>query len=83
MSLKKYDDLTGEQREKVRVMYSDQETVQHYLYNFDENGNYHGRQFTPETGVIHAESTVKEVVEKVKEEVKEVVKKVTPKKKKK
>lgn len=58
--LKKYSELTKEQKSKVQVMYSDPSNLEMYLYNFDENGNYHGRQFTPEMGVIHAESTVPE-----------------------
>lgn len=72
MSLKKYDELTDVEKKKVSVMYSDQLTVEQYLYNFDEKGEYHGRQYF-HPGTTHAESTV---VEKVKEEVKEVIEKV-------
>lgn len=64
MSLKKYDELTEAEKQKVKVMYSDQSTVQNYLYNFDGE-KYIGRQFyIPEqkdekfdfpTGTVHAE----------------------------
>ena len=72
--LKKYSELTEEEKKKVSIMYSDQETVQHYLYNFDDKGQYHGRQFAPKEGVLVAESTVGEKVEEVTEEAKEEVK---------
>jgi hypothetical protein len=48
--LKKYDELTKEQKEKVKVMYSDLDTLKQYLYNFDDNGKYTGRQYTPPEG---------------------------------
>ena len=83
--LKKYSELTEEQQKKVGLMYSDKDTVGMYLYNFDEHGDYHGRQYAPPSGkdekmgvfgTIHAESTVLDKeetkeVEEVKEEVKE------------
>ena len=50
MSLKKYSELTKEQQEKVKVMYSDLTTVEQYLYNFDDNGDYKGRQYAPPSG---------------------------------
>lgn len=64
--LKKYDELTEEEKKKVTLMYSDKDTVQMYLYNFDEHGNYHGRQYIPPVGLVHAESTVKDVPERPK-----------------
>ena len=65
MSLKKYDELTKEQRAKVQVMYSDLTTLVQHLYNFDDNGDYKGRQYVPPSGkdekvgifgTIHAQS---------------------------
>lgn len=56
MPLKKYDELTREQQARVSVMYSDKNTVTQYLYNFDNQGNYHGRQYAPPVGTIHAEA---------------------------
>ena len=50
MSLKKYSELTEEQKEKVKVMYSDLTDQEQYLYDFDNNGEYHGRQYTPPSG---------------------------------
>jgi hypothetical protein len=92
--LKKYSELTKEQKIQIGAMYSDPSIPEAYLYNFDENGNYHGRQYAPPSGIdnkvgiygtIVSESTVppekSAVVEKIVEEKKpEVVKKVTPKK---
>jgi hypothetical protein len=55
--LKKYDELTEAQQAQVRQMYQNNaETIRQFLYNFDATGKYTGRQFAPETGVIHAES---------------------------
>lgn len=51
MPLKKYDELTEVEKEKVKVMYSDLTDQSQYLYNFDNNGEYHGRQYTPPSGV--------------------------------
>jgi hypothetical protein len=92
--LKKYSELTKEQKEQIKAMYSDPSVPEAYLYNYDDNGVYHGRQYAPPSGkdekvgiygTIVAESTVPPekpaVVEKIVEEKKpEVVKKVTPKK---
>lgn len=82
MSLKKYDELTQEQKDKIKVMYSDPSMPEQYLYNFDENGNYHGRQYA-HPGTTHAESTIPEKAKELVEEVKEVIEKVKPKKTKK
>lgn len=43
--LKPYKDLTEAQKKQVAVMYSDLTSQEQYLYNFDENGKYLGRQF--------------------------------------
>ena len=88
MSLKKYSELTEQEKKLVAVMYSDQSNLEHYLYNFDGE-KYSGRQYAPPSGkdekvglfgTIHAEgveSTKKESpVEKVVEEVKEAIEKV-------
>ena len=56
--LKRYDELTAEQKKLVALMYSDHETLAQFRYNFDDKGKYIGRQFMPETGIIHAESIV-------------------------
>lgn len=70
MSLKKFSELTVKQKEKVKVMYSDLTSQEQYLYNFDDNGDYHGRQYAPPSGVdekvgpygtVLAESTVPEL----------------------
>jgi len=70
--LKKYSELTEEEKKKVFIMFSDQTTVEMYLYNFDKDGGFHGRQYTPPSGkdekvgiygTIVAESTVPEVEE--------------------
>lgn len=70
MMLKKYDELTEKEQKLVSIMYSDQNTVQNYLYNF-EGEKYIGRQFyiPPEktkegliVGTVHAEPLVKEEI---------------------
>ena len=75
--LKKYKELTAEQKKQVSVMYSDPGVLEQYLYNFDENGNYHGRQYNPPEGEteggIHFGRLHIELEDK-KEEVKEVEK---------
>ena len=48
--LKKYSELTKEQKEQIKVMYSDPSIPEAYLYNYDDNGNYHGRQYAPPSG---------------------------------
>ena len=50
--LKKYEQLTEVERKKVQVMYSDQTTVTQYLYNFEDDGTYRGRQFVPSQNVV-------------------------------
>ena len=57
MSLKKYNELTKEEQEKVKVMYSDLTTVEQYLYNFDKD-KYRGRQSVPVAGIIYSEFIV-------------------------
>lgn len=47
MSLKKYSELSEEQKKRVHVMYSNPVNLEMYLYNFDEHNKYHGRQFLP------------------------------------
>ena len=59
MSLKKYNELTKEEQEKVKVMYSDLTTVEQYLYNFDKD-KYLGRQYHPQGMTIHAEPLVED-----------------------
>ena len=44
--LKKYSELTAEQQKLVHLMYSTKETLEQFLYNFDDKGKYIGRQFT-------------------------------------
>ena len=66
MSLKKYSELTEAEKGRVKVMYSDLTNQEQYLYDFDNNGEYHGRQYAPPSGkdektglpfgTIHAES---------------------------
>jgi hypothetical protein len=89
MSLKTYDELTPEQKEKVKVMYSDQNTVKMYLYNFDDKG-YHGRQYAPPTGkdeevgiygTIVAESTVVPAQGEVQDEIDKKLEKMREQKK--
>lgn len=81
--LKKYEELTDEEIKKVSLMYSNHDTLAMFLYNFDEHGNYHGRQtYVPpvtkevaHVGSFHltkdtpAEIEEKSVEEDVKEEV--------------
>lgn len=54
--LKKFDELTDEEKGKVQVMYSDLSNLKMYLYNFDKDGGYHGRQYTPPL-TVRADST--------------------------
>jgi len=75
-------------------MYSDKDTVQMYLYNF-EGDNYRGRQYAPPVGRLHNEpieeklaksESKTEPIAEVKEEITgktEPVKKVSRKSKKK
>lgn len=62
--LKPYKELTNAQKKQVAVMYSDLTGQEQYLYNFDDNGKYIGRQYAPPSGktesgvpfgTIHAE----------------------------
>ncbi len=90
MSLKKYDELTEAEQKKIMIMYqfSSEDTVGMYLYNFDDNGNFHGRQFyVPDTtkeiahlGSLHlTKDTPAEIEEKsLEEDVKEVTGKTQP-----
>ena len=45
---KLYDDLTGEQKIKVTKMYADLSTLRRFMYKFDEDGHYHGRDLIKE-----------------------------------
>ncbi len=80
--LKKFEELTEEQQKLVYLMYSDNETVKNYLYNFDDKGRYTGRQFAPETGVIHAEPVIEKIAHKVEHEDEKVIAKSKAKHKK-
>lgn len=95
--LKKYDELTEEQKSMVHLMYSDKDTVQMYLYNF-EGDKYRGRQYNPPEGEtkdgihfgrLHIEVEPKEEKEEDKDKLPEKmidtepVKKVSRKSKKK
>ena len=44
--LKKYSELSEEQQKLVHLMYSTKETLEQFLYNFDDKGKYIGRQLT-------------------------------------
>ena len=50
--LKKYNELTDEEKERVKVMYSNLTSQSQYLYNFDDNGHYSGRQYAPPLTVV-------------------------------
>ena len=71
MSLKKYSELTEAQRKLVHVMYSNRDTVQMYLYNF-EGDKYVGRQtYVPDVptelahlGSFHLTKDTPEEIEK-------------------
>ena len=80
--LKKYSELTEAQQKLVQLMYSNADTVGQYLYNFDATGKYTGRQFAPETGVIHAEAAVEKIAKAVEHQAEKVIKKSEAKRKK-
>ena len=50
MSLKKFDELTEDEKKQISYMYSDLTSQEQYLYNFDDNGKYVGRQYEPPAG---------------------------------
>jgi hypothetical protein len=74
MNWKKYDDLTDEQKVSVSKMYATGEPKD-YMYDFDDNGNFHGR-----TLVVEVEEE-KSFVEKVQDEIEEVIDNVKAKSK--
>ena len=65
MSLKQYKELTEKEKKLVTVMFSDQTTVEQYLYNFDNDGKYLGRQYAPE-GSVYNEPLVEEEIKEEK-----------------
>jgi len=50
--LKKYNELTDEEKKRVSVMYANLTNQGQYLYNFGDDGHYHGRQYAPPLTVI-------------------------------
>jgi len=81
--LKPYDDLTGEQKIKVTKMYSDLSTLRRFLYDFDDNGHYNGRQKALPSVIVEPEASKKAPPPEPKEidPVKDAVQVVKPKRK--
>lgn len=65
--MKKYDELTDEQKKQVSVMYADKTPLDEFVYDFDDNGNFHGRK--PISEYVEEDRTFSDVVEDVKEAV--------------